>query len=202
MSASRTELGKRISGVYALVDPRTDLVMYVGQSTDVGKRFQQHRDVNHYEPNIIKRRWLDQLRRAGLEPRLVVLRECDDPLSLNDAEKSLIREYKVRGEAGLNITVGGAGCVIHRPFNAKQQEWVELGNKVKRCRTLLFEIASDVQRMCGTKYSRSANDVIKRLDGFKCVLDSVLARTFPEWTEFTKVFYGEPLPEREGPSDG
>jgi len=49
---------------------------------------------------------LAQLQRQGLEPERRILEQCAE-IELDAAEKKWIRHYKVRGEAELNISVGG-----------------------------------------------------------------------------------------------
>lgn len=185
------------SGVYALVDPRSHKVMYVGQSLDVNKRFKQHTDIRHSDSNWGKAVWLSELRRSGLVPELIVLASNLDYEQMNEAEKRYIREYKVKGEAEFNIAAGGAGAAVSKAFNSRQDDWIALGNKVKTCHLLLVEIFADVQRIAGKKYCKPIHVTIRKLDSAKCGLDNLLARTFPEWREFTKVFYGPESPTRQ-----
>lgn len=64
-------------GVYGLVDPLADTVFYVGRSSNVGKRFQQHLRVDRTIRHLSKRREKEDLiydiRTSGQKPGLVVL---------------------------------------------------------------------------------------------------------------------------------
>lgn len=59
--------------VYALIDPRTNDVRYVGKSNDPNKRLMAHMSPSAHSPAI--RRWSDDLRSVGLRARLRILGE-------------------------------------------------------------------------------------------------------------------------------
>ena len=60
----------RLTGVYALIDPRTFDIRYIGGSTDVGARIRCH--LNGFTSPAVKE-WLSGLRADGLEPRCQLL---------------------------------------------------------------------------------------------------------------------------------
>ena len=63
--------------VYALVDPRTDKVRYIGCTTQsLDRRLRQHLGDQVASPR--KYQWLAELRQANLEPLVVALEEAED----------------------------------------------------------------------------------------------------------------------------
>jgi hypothetical protein len=57
--------------VYALVDPRTNAIRYIGTSSDPETRFATHRQPGSRLPGV--RDWVASLRKRGREPRLIIL---------------------------------------------------------------------------------------------------------------------------------
>jgi excisionase family DNA binding protein len=58
--------------IYALIDPRDNLVYYVGISIDASARFYAHLN-DEGACNVQKRAWIAELRQAGISPLLKVL---------------------------------------------------------------------------------------------------------------------------------
>lgn len=93
---------KRISGVYALIDPRDGGIKYIGQSVDINKRYKEHcRCLKKYPVY----RWVNELKSLALKPDLIVMQEHEPPI---DIEKSWIDRAKQRGINLFNLHEGGA----------------------------------------------------------------------------------------------
>jgi hypothetical protein len=58
--------------IYALVDPRNDAVRYVGRAYEPQIRLREHIN-SEYAANPAKYRWIRELKKSGLLPRLEVL---------------------------------------------------------------------------------------------------------------------------------
>jgi len=71
------------SCVYALRDPRTDEIHYVGQSNDPDFRLKQHLADVSDSPKV---QWLNGLSKVGLEPRLEILESGLTALEANESE--------------------------------------------------------------------------------------------------------------------
>jgi hypothetical protein len=182
---------KTISGVYALVDPRSNRVMYCGQSLDVDYRYRQHLDLDAYTSNVEKRRWIAGLKNLGLKPRLVILAECDWPES-DEIEKQYIRTYRLSGQCELNRATGGKKSrAVSKLGNTHQDDWFQIGRKLKAARALLSEVATEAGALAGPKAIGEAIEARQAIDKFKSRMEARLIRAFPEWDEFIQEFFGE-----------
>ena len=89
--------------IYALSDPVSGIVRYVGKSNDPAKRLGAH--MSSSDTRTRKRAWLSRLRSQGLRPTLIILEVCERR-SWEDAERCWIAHY---GEQLYNIDHGGRG---------------------------------------------------------------------------------------------
>lgn len=69
--------------IYALIDPRTRGVRYVGQSVDPERRYTQHVTATEDTPKGV---WIRELRSLGLEPDLIILGNATDQQQANYLE--------------------------------------------------------------------------------------------------------------------
>ncbi len=80
--------------VYTLIDPRDNLIHYVGISKDPQQRFQEHLRKDH---NWLKSAWIHELKELGFLPSMRVIAEN---LTYEEAQKSeyqLIQHYHKSG---------------------------------------------------------------------------------------------------------
>jgi len=92
--------------IYALRDPNTNEVRYIGKANNVESRFRQHIQ-NKDKVNRHKHSWIDNLKRAGLQPDLLVLEITDDK-HWEDRERYWIKFGMDCGWSLTNISSGGA----------------------------------------------------------------------------------------------
>jgi DNA-directed RNA polymerase specialized sigma24 family protein len=143
--------------IYALIDPRTDEVRYVGKTVNL-----QERMWNHCAPKRLARskawkdRWIAQLIAVGLHPRVLVLEEAD-PDDWEAVEQRWIRYYRESGARLTNVTDGGEGLhgLKRGPMPEAQRELLrqaKLGRKLspetreKCARALIGRKWTDQQR--------------------------------------------------------
>jgi hypothetical protein len=91
--------------IYALCEPDTGEVRYVGKAKDLKKRIKWHKKE---KGSTRKCRWLQSLASRGLEPLAVVLAEVSDG-SWRDCERAWIAYYRQLGCDLCNHTDGGDG---------------------------------------------------------------------------------------------
>jgi len=95
--------------IYALIDPRTGEVKYIGKSTTGYRRIQAHLVPTQLEANTPKIRWIKELLNIGLVPQARVLLIVADKADLSTEERRLIAEHRATGYALTNATDGGDG---------------------------------------------------------------------------------------------
>lgn len=89
--------------IYALVDPITWYIRYIGQSNRPIRRYDEHLDDNDDTPKV---EWIKGLRRKGLKPILVILFRVPKPLA-NITEHNYIDQFKVTPWGLTNSTFNG-----------------------------------------------------------------------------------------------
>ncbi len=109
--------------IYALKDPRTDEIRYIGQ-TSVGMA----RPLAHALPSTLKRRpahfrnWVNSMKVSGCTYTVHVLEEFLNPEPLNGAEMRWIAFLRSQGARLINYTDGGGGIRgFHLPEKARQK---------------------------------------------------------------------------------
>lgn len=97
--------------VYALRDPRTGIIRYVGRSVTPQQRYKMH--INTARRGTGRRankkllEWINSLFDELLEPEFVILEMCSSEEELNAREIVWIRRLRELGVPLLNIKVGG-----------------------------------------------------------------------------------------------
>lgn len=86
--------------IYALVDPRTSKIRYIGQTINLEQRYRTHCEGAETNPKGI---WVSELRDVKLTPTLVVLEEVNERESMSYKEKWWIAVMKKRGCDLLNV---------------------------------------------------------------------------------------------------
>jgi hypothetical protein len=96
--------------IYALIDPRTAAVRYVGKADNPYHRLRRH--VYEGRSNAAKCAWFDELRALGLWPEVRVL-ETVPREQWEERERHWIATMRARGADLLNICEGGNGLTTH-----------------------------------------------------------------------------------------
>lgn len=92
--------------VYRLIDPRNDIVKYVGITKDIQTRLRKHLSP---KSRTLKNNWIKSLISKGLTPICQVIDSSNDRESINEKEKYWIIKHKEWGFDLLNMTDGGDG---------------------------------------------------------------------------------------------
>jgi hypothetical protein len=106
--------------IYGLIDPRTRLVRYVGQSCRGLDRVRRHRWKSSKDGTHCAR-WIRSLRRDGLEFDATVLERVEGSEDLNTAERYWIAYGRASGWPLTNLTSGGDGGLAGYVFSAESR---------------------------------------------------------------------------------
>jgi hypothetical protein len=105
VAANERRLSSGRTMIYALADPETLDVRYIGQTTSPGRRRWLHRSAsNNRNPDRGVCRWISGLLSGGLAP---VMMELEIVANGDDGETRWIAEYQSRGAKLLNMNSGG-----------------------------------------------------------------------------------------------
>lgn len=119
-------LESRAWSVYALIDPFTKAVRYVGWSVDVKTRFVRHLTyAKRLSDQTYRARWIRSLLAQREIPILQIL-ESGIGYSYADCEKRWIKHFRSIGARLTNLTDGGdgvIGCVFSEHEIARRREW-------------------------------------------------------------------------------
>jgi hypothetical protein len=103
--------------IYALIDPETDQIRYIGKAKDVIVRFKGHiRDAHRRRSKVYA--WINGLLACGSAPIVASLDKVAES-EWQDAEKFYIQEYRRCGFNLLNISAGGNEPELKREINAQ-----------------------------------------------------------------------------------
>ena len=78
--------------VYALIDPRTDLAFYIGQTGRPKRRLAGHLRMK----TITSAGYIEELKEAGLKPKMIVLEKFPTRREAVTHESKLLSEHKTK----------------------------------------------------------------------------------------------------------
>jgi len=116
--------------IYGLIDPRDDIIKYVGQTKyPLKKRYKEHLRNSNYDKtkNHKVNRWINELKSINKTPIIEKIEKVSINL-LNNREKFWIKFY---GNQLNNMTEGGAGIkfIIKKEFTKEHRK--KIGNSCK-----------------------------------------------------------------------
>ena len=95
----------KIVYIYGLIDPRDNIIKYIGKTINIKNRYADHR--NRLERASSKRKsWIQSLRTLNLYPILTIIEECNEE-TCDERERFWIKHYKDVGNDLKNMTDGG-----------------------------------------------------------------------------------------------
>jgi len=128
--------------IYALKDPNTNKIRYVGKSNNPVKRLYDHIH-SCYITHTHKNKWIQSLLKENKKPIVEILEEVNI-LEWQFYEKYWINKLKKEGEKLTNIDEGGNGLEKHS-FNTKEK--MKLRHKefpnYNKCRDKIYLIAKE-----------------------------------------------------------
>jgi group I intron endonuclease len=113
--------------IYALIDPRTDEIRYVGKTNQK----LQSRLTTHMNENSSCHRvhWLNQLKALGMRPKITVLENVPEDKAWQESERFWIKHLRLQGVNLTNNTSGGDGVCDLPPETRERMRQVWLGRK-------------------------------------------------------------------------
>lgn len=100
--------------IYCLVDPRDNLVKYIGQTiSKLEKRYNQHL-VDYKRRNCKVNSWIKSLITKDLKPIIEIIEDNIDEINLDKKEIAYIALYKSCGANLKNHNIGGSGNRGHK----------------------------------------------------------------------------------------
>jgi group I intron endonuclease len=153
-------------GIYALQDPRTHEVRYVGLGSNWKKRSSTHLQNWCLNNDYPVYRWIKKLFRLGLKPYIICVQEFGDISfqDLKEAEKYWIRYFKSNGSHLLNCTDGGDGMVGYK-FSEESRKKMSLAKSGKpqfQCYTS-EATAKKRDKLTGVKFSKERSERLSQL---------------------------------------
>lgn len=104
--------------IYALQDPITEQIRYIGKSKNPRHRLQNHLTPGNLKKRKHSSRWLCGLKKKGLVPNVIELEKIET--GWEEAEKFWIEYFKFLGCDLTNITSGGEGGIT---LGFKGKKW-------------------------------------------------------------------------------
>lgn len=138
--------------IYALRDPRTLELRYVGKASDPAQRLRQHLSsgqLNRYRSR--KNSWLKSLLAAGQQPYLEIVDEVE-PEWANEAECYWIAWYLSQGATLTNGTAGGDGGAVTDPDARARIAAAHRGSK--RSAETKAQMSASAKRRCANEEER------------------------------------------------
>lgn len=112
--------------IYALTEPITNEVRYIGKSNNPRRRYSTHTTSHHYQ--VHKSHWIKKLQSQGMKPTLIILEEV--PVSdWQERERYWIRYYREHGANLINETEGGGGMTTLTPEHIENMRIANTGKK-------------------------------------------------------------------------
>lgn len=169
--------------VYGLKDPRDDLFRYVGQTTNVKKRFKQHM-AGSVDGSPEKRQWISELKLKGMEPKCEVLEGCNLAYA-KKVEKKWINRMRAEGHP---LTNGEYG----KSVNSSPPQWVDLADTLQQIRSLMFQAMRQSREVAPNNDSgvKKLMSAMQTIDSARCRFESLLYRLRGREGDSDDLFFG------------
>lgn len=146
--------------IYILIDPITNKIRYVGQSTTPKVRYRDH--INYAKrnnDNYHVYNWIRKLLNDNKKPILKIIETCENYSKANEYEKKWIKHYKDNGENLTNIFNGGNNYPLSELFKEK------LSNIIPNKPVLQYDLNGNfIREFKGISYAKKLTKVNKIID--------------------------------------
>lgn len=179
--------------IYALRDPRTKLIHYVGQTINLERRYNQHLRYSETTGTFSMADWFQSLRESGNHPEVAELEVCECATDANEREKFWIKKLIQENHPILNHASGGRSTRSSKNVDRTRfEDWIELGYYIKYSYETTLRTMELASKMLGKTSSpcRKIKTIINKMDNLKNDLDEIVCRERPQWNEATRVVYG------------
>lgn len=95
--------------IYALIDPNTDQIRYIGKTSNLSRRLITHHSPSSIKTNTHKNNWLRSLISNGQKAKCMIIQTYNTKEELIWAEKIWIANYRILNCNLVNATNGGEG---------------------------------------------------------------------------------------------
>lgn len=147
--------------IYALKDPETNEIRYIGKSTSGLRRPNQHKQKYGLLTNNHKNNWIKSLLAKGLMYEIIILEENIELESLNNREKYWVTYYKSLGSCLTNQTDGGEGT-----WGYKMDEQAK--ELMSEKRKLWFKENGPTEKMLEVSYKKKERKIIDEVEHKHC----------------------------------
>ena len=146
--------------IYALLDPVTYTVIYIGKSCSGFRRVRQHFAPSQLKARTKKINWIKNLLKQGIYPSVCVLQQAQNKHELPLLEKHFIAEYRRNGVVLLNMTDSGDGeCYIkvenYTVWNKGKKE--KRSGTIQRMRNAKLGISTRPRTQCEKRKIQTSN---------------------------------------------
>ena len=145
--------------VYALIDPRSDGIFYIGQTSDLARRRAEHLDGTDQLSGLV----VQQIRIAGFLPLVVVLERCESMDTALRGEIFWIELARTRGMALLNVQAIGGAVARHTTRRQLNDALTAMAGEKDQARDLT-RLANGRPRRAGAAWSAAER---RRLAGMR-----------------------------------
>ena len=181
--------------IYALCEPETGEVRYVGKTRTPKRREREHNKTSVYSSSDLKNAWVNELHAIGAAPVFCVIEQCTKN-DWQEREVHFIRHYRELGHRLLNQRKGGGG---DNPYGREIVQISRDGSLVAR-----FKSITDAEELSGVIVGgkgvlRGKN---KSAGGYLWmyadVFDKMQSKEFSQWLQWANENKTETTQFKEG----
>lgn len=171
-------------GVYALIDPRNDIVVYVGKSLNCEARFNTHRSSQmSINKNKLIRGLAKELRSEEKWIKCLILESCDYDLDLlSEIEEKWINYYRNINQCVFNVKL--TPCQI-------PDDWYSMITSFNKSKYFIDEVSAVIGKLGKAQCSDKCNEIIRGMYSLRTFILSRLEQEYPDRDDLKKILNDE-----------